>query len=60
MLCRICKSKGRRNKAVIYLRHHRLALCKEHFIEWFERQTEKAIKEFKMFRRAEKVLVAVS
>ncbi|WP_456342473.1 Dph6-related ATP pyrophosphatase [Thermovibrio sp.] len=60
MLCKICKSKGKRTKATIYLRHHRLALCREHFIEWFERQTEKAIKEFKMFSRKEKVLVAVS
>ena len=60
MLCKICKAKGKRTKAVIYLRHHRLPLCKEHFIEWFERQTEKAIKEFKMFTRKEKVLVAVS
>ncbi|WP_456419128.1 Dph6-related ATP pyrophosphatase [Thermovibrio sp.] len=60
MLCKICKSKGKRTKATIYLRHHRLALCREHFIEWFERQTEKTIKEFKMFSRKEKVLVAVS
>ena len=60
MLCRICKSKGERKKAVIYLRHHRLALCKEHFIEWFERQVEKSVKKFKMFTKREKVLVAVS
>jgi len=60
VLCKICKSKGKRTKATIYLRHHRLALCREHFIEWFERQTEKTIKEFKMFSRKEKVLVAVS
>ena len=51
MLCRICKSKGRRTKAVIYIRHHKLALCKDHFIEWFEKQTAKAIKEFKMFKK---------
>ena len=60
MLCRICKSKGERREAVIYLRHHRLALCEEHFVEWFERQTEKTVKKFKMFTRKEKVLVAVS
>ena len=60
MLCKICKSKGIRKKAVIYLRHHRLALCKEHFIEWFEKQVQKSIREFKMFKREEEVLVAVS
>ncbi|WP_456435762.1 ATP-binding protein [Thermovibrio ammonificans] len=60
MLCRICKSKGERKKAVIFIRHHRLALCKEHFVEWFERQTEKTIKKFKMFSKRERVLVAVS
>jgi uncharacterized protein (TIGR00269 family) len=60
MLCRICKTKGKRNKAVIYLRHHRLALCKEHFIEWFEKQTERTIKNFNMFKKSEKILVAVS
>jgi len=60
MLCRICKSKGERKKAVIYLRHHRLALCKEHFVEWFERQVQKTINSFKMFKKSEKVLVAVS
>ncbi|ADY73292.1 PP-loop domain protein [Desulfurobacterium thermolithotrophum DSM 11699] len=60
MLCRICKSKGKRTKASIYIRHHRLALCKEHFIEWFEKQTAKTIKEFNMFSKDEKVLIAVS
>jgi len=60
VLCKICKSKGIRKKAVIYLRHHRLALCKEHFIEWFEKQVQKSIREFKMFKREEEVLVAVS
>ncbi len=60
MLCKICKSKGKRTKAVIYLRHHRLALCKEHFVEWFEKQVQKTVKQFKMFSRKEKVAVAVS
>ncbi len=60
MLCKICKSKGKRTKAVIYIKHHRLALCKDHFIEWFEKQTAKAIKEFNMFKKEEKILVAVS
>ncbi len=60
MLCKICKSKGKKEKAIIYIRHHRLALCKNHFIEWFERQTEKTVKKFRMFSKKEKVLVAVS
>lgn len=60
MLCKVCKSKGRREKAVIFLRHHRLPLCRNHFISWFEKQVEKTIKAFKMFSRKETVLVAVS
>ena len=58
--CTICKSKGQNNKAVVYLPHHRLALCKPHYIEWFEKRTQKTIKEFKMFKPDEKILVAVS
>ncbi len=40
--------------------HHRLALCKEHFVEWFERYTERTIKEFKMFTKKDRILVAIS
>ncbi len=39
---------------------HRLALCKNHYIEWFERRVESTIKEFKMFSKNDRVLVAVS
>ncbi|RUM30668.1 MAG: TIGR00269 family protein [Aquifex sp.] len=53
--CRVCK-----NKAIIYMPHHRLALCKDHFNEWFEKYTEKTIKEFKMFTKKDKILVAIS
>ncbi|GAB6065505.1 TIGR00269 family protein [Aquifex pyrophilus] len=53
--CRIC---GKR--AIIYMPHHRLALCREHFVEWFEKYTEKTIKEFKMFTKKDKILVAIS
>lgn len=53
--CRICEK-----KAVIYMPHHRLALCREHFIEWFERYTERTIKEFKMFTKRDRILVAIS
>ncbi len=58
--CTICKSKKLNNKAVVFLPHHRLALCKEHFISWFENRVEKTIKEFKMFSKNDTVLVAVS
>ncbi len=59
-LCQICKQRGERREAVIYMREHRLALCKEHFIEWFEKRVKETIKEFKMFKPSERILVAVS
>lgn len=40
--------------------HHRIALCKEHYIEWFERRVERTIREFRMFSKKDRVLVAVS
>ena len=58
--CTICKSKKTDNKAIIFLPHHRLALCKEHFISWFENRVERTIKEFKMFSKKDRILVAVS
>ncbi|WP_456392890.1 TIGR00269 family protein [Persephonella sp.] len=58
--CRICKTKGKKTNAVVFLPQHRLALCKEHFIEWFEKRVEKTIKEFRMFHKNEKILVSVS
>ncbi|BAI80086.1 conserved hypothetical protein [Deferribacter desulfuricans SSM1] len=55
MKCKICKG-----KAVIKLKRHNIKLCKEHFNEFFIRQVEKAIKEFRMFSRKDKILVCVS
>lgn len=55
MKCRKCSE-----RAVIRMRQHRLALCKEHYIEWFVDQTERAIKKYHMFGPQERVLVAVS
>ncbi len=55
MRCKICGE-----KPVIYMKHHRLALCGKDFTSWFERYTERTIKEFKMFKREDKILVAVS
>ena len=55
MRCRKCNT-----NAVINMRHHKLALCGEHYGEWFLAQTDRAIEKYKMFTRAERVLVAVS
>jgi tRNA-5-methyluridine54 2-sulfurtransferase len=55
MRCRKCGE-----RAAINMRQHKLALCREHFLEWVPEQTEKAIHHYKMFSRSEKVLVAVS
>ena len=55
MRCRKCGQ-----KAAIHLHQHRLALCKEHFLEWLPDQTEHSIKKYHLFKRDERVLVAVS
>jgi tRNA-5-methyluridine54 2-sulfurtransferase len=55
MKCRKCGG-----KASVNMRQHRLALCKEHYLEWIPEQTERFIKKYQMFSRQEKILVAVS
>lgn len=55
MRCKICGK-----KPIIYMPHHRLALCKEDFILWFERYTQRTIREFRMFTEEDSILVAVS
>ena len=42
------------------MRQHKLALCKEHYIEWVPEQVERFITKYKMFTHDDKVLVAVS
>ncbi len=42
------------------MRQHKLALCKDHFLEWVPEQAERFIKKYDMFTRGDKVLVAVS
>jgi uncharacterized protein (TIGR00269 family) len=42
------------------MRQHKLALCKEHYLEWVPEQTQRFIKKYEMFRRDQKLLVAVS
>ncbi len=55
MRCRFCRS-----KPVIYMPQHRLALCGKHYVEWFERYTQRTIREFRMFSEEDRVLVTVS
>jgi len=42
------------------MRHHKLALCREHYLEWVPEQTERFIRKYQMFTHHEKILVAVS
>ncbi len=55
MKCRICGK-----KPVIYMKHHRLALCEKDYINWFDKYTERTIDEFGMLKKTDKILVAVS
>jgi len=53
-----CRKCGR--QAVFNMRRHKLALCAEHYLEWFPQQVERTIHKYKMFGHDDKVLVAVS
>ncbi|MBA2849408.1 adenine nucleotide alpha hydrolase family protein [Thermosulfuriphilus ammonigenes] len=53
--CKVC-----RQPTAIYLREHRLALCKDDYIAWFERQVARTIRQFKMFGPRDRILVGVS
>ncbi len=55
MRCAICKK-----KAEVYLPHHNLALCREDFKKYFLKRVKKAIDDFKMFEKGDKILLAVS
>jgi tRNA-5-methyluridine54 2-sulfurtransferase len=55
MKCRTCGL-----KAAVHMRQHRLALCKEHFLDWIPQQTQRFIKKYRMFSPRERILVAVS
>ncbi len=55
MRCRKCD-----HKAVINMRQHKLALCKDHFLEWIPEQTQRFIEKYQMFSPQERLLVAVS
>ncbi len=47
-------------RAVIRMRQHRLALCKDHYPQWFVEQTQRFIEKYRMFTRQDRILVAVS
>ncbi len=49
-----------RGPAIIDIRRHNSNFCAEHFIEQCHRQVRKAIEEFSMFEKSDKILVAVS
>ncbi len=55
MKCRKCGS-----KASVNMRQHKLALCKDHFLEWLPEQTDRFIRKYRMFTPDDKILVAVS
>ena len=55
MKCRKCGE-----KAALHMRQHKLALCKDHYLDWIPEQTQRFIREYKMFNHADRVLVAVS
>ena len=42
------------------MRQHKLALCREHYLDWVPEQVERHIKKYRMFTHEEKILVAVS
>ncbi|MEW5761870.1 MAG: TIGR00269 family protein [Bacillota bacterium] len=53
-----CKKCGR--PAVMALPRHNAAFCREHYLEYFDGQVEKAVRENRMFARNDRILVAVS
>jgi uncharacterized protein (TIGR00269 family) len=55
MKCRKCDA-----KAVINMRQHKLALCRDHFLEWITESTARFIDKYDMFAPDDRVLVAVS
>ena len=55
MRCTKCKA-----TASIELRRHHSAFCKPHYLEFFDRQVERAIRRHKMFAPDDRILVGVS
>ncbi len=55
MKCRKCSQ-----AAVHNMRQHRLALCRDHYLDWFVEQSKRAIIKYKISFPGERILVAVS
>jgi uncharacterized protein (TIGR00269 family) len=55
MKCRKCDG-----KAVINMHQHKLALCKDHYLEWVPARVHRFIEKYRMFGPQDRVLVAVS
>lgn len=55
MKCRKCGE-----KAVMNMRQHKLALCKDHYLDWIVEQTERFIQKYQMFTHEDQLLAAVS
>ncbi|MDK2951351.1 MAG: tRNA-5-methyluridine54 2-sulfurtransferase [Kosmotogales bacterium] len=46
--------------AIIELRQHNIAFCRDHYDEFFRVRVEKAIKNFNLFKNDAKILIAIS
>jgi len=55
VVCKVCGQ-----KAQVEMRSRGLALCREHYLDWFVKETERAIRRHRMLLPGERVLVAVS
>jgi len=60
MKCRRCKDRGISSKAIIFLPHHNLSLCRDCFLNWYEQKLQQIVKKMGMFTRKDRILVAVS
>ncbi|AXI25095.1 TIGR00269 family protein [Methanofervidicoccus sp. A16] len=55
MKCKFCKG-----EVYIKLHHPKMYLCREHFIEYFERKVRRTIDRYKLLKEDERILVALS
>ena len=55
MKCKFCEK-----EAYIRLHYPKMLLCKEHFIEYFERKVRRTIERYKLLKPDEKILVVIS
>lgn len=55
MKCRKC-----RDKAVIKLYQHNLPLCRQHFLEFVQERVKKAVHDFKMMKKGDRILLVAS